>query len=311
MLKNKIYGDIMTLQRGTVTEAAMHCNTLAVMNVSPVIQQNKVGAGLKNSGMETGSCAAIVAENGLSDGDVNVQLTIYGKDEAMIHQKEMLLPIKSIFNYNAFVTSFYHQFKALEESNDDKIAGIIVHIKCADGQKEALLNSNVKRSDDCVFQKTQRVSSSEQKVSGELHRLEEEVSKEETQVTVFNMERLLTLQDVKDSTNDKTGDDVFMEKLFVIIESNHADSGFGAEQLAHELGMSRMQLHRKLKGIAGQSACYFLRYFRLRRARKLLRRSDLQISEVAYLVGFNNLSYFTKVFKEFTGFTPSDFVENV
>jgi AraC-like DNA-binding protein len=80
------------------------------------------------------------------------------------------------------------------------------------------------------------------------------------------------------------------------------------EELSDEVNMSRMQLHRKLKALTDQSPGEFLRKFRLERAKQMLSVPGMQVSEVCYKVGFNNLSNFSKVFKEFTGVTPSEFM---
>jgi signal transduction histidine kinase/AraC-like DNA-binding protein len=103
-------------------------------------------------------------------------------------------------------------------------------------------------------------------------------------------------------------DVVFLNKILAIIETNCADADFGVEELTKEIGMSRMQFHRKIKALTDQSAGDFLRQFRLERAKQLLRVPGTHVSDVAYQVGFNNLSHFTKAFKDFTGSTPSDFI---
>ena len=75
--------------------------------------------------------------------------------------------------------------------------------------------------------------------------------------------------------------------------------------------MSRMQLHRKLKALADQSPGEFLRRFRLERAKQFLSIDGLQVSEVCFKVGFNNVSHFSKAFRDFTGVTPTEFIESV
>ena len=72
-------------------------------------------------------------------------------------------------------------------------------------------------------------------------------------------------------------------------------------------GMSRSQLHRKLKALTGQSASVFIRTIRLEKAKELLRNTDLNISEVAYEVGFRTALYFTQTFTEEMGVAPSVF----
>ncbi|MBL0012635.1 MAG: helix-turn-helix transcriptional regulator [Flavobacterium sp.] len=74
--------------------------------------------------------------------------------------------------------------------------------------------------------------------------------------------------------------------------------------------MSRMQLHRKLKSLIGVSVTELLRNERLKTAAKLFSENH-SIAEVAYAVGFNNISYFSKCFKETFHKTPSEYIENL
>lgn len=101
----------------------------------------------------------------------------------------------------------------------------------------------------------------------------------------------------------------FLEKLQEVVAGNFEKPDFGAEDFALAMEMSRMQLHRKLKHLTGLSAMEFLKDQRLKTAANLLKRGDLSISDVAYSVGFNDLSHFSKSFKAKFGFSPSDFQE--
>ncbi|MEO0334561.1 MAG: helix-turn-helix transcriptional regulator, partial [Bacteroidota bacterium] len=77
-----------------------------------------------------------------------------------------------------------------------------------------------------------------------------------------------------------------------------------------EIGMSRMQLHRKLKALTNQSATEFVRDIRLQKAAQMLEQDGTQVAEVAYDVGFNHLSYFAKSFKEKFGLSPSEYAKS-
>lgn len=99
----------------------------------------------------------------------------------------------------------------------------------------------------------------------------------------------------------------FLAQVLEIVEKNYADPLFGVDQFAGKTAMSRAQLHRKLKALTDTSPGDFLRQFRLERAKQLLLAGGFQVSEIAYQTGFNNLSNFTRSFKEFTGVTPSEF----
>ncbi|AYB35190.1 tetratricopeptide repeat protein [Chryseolinea soli] len=105
-------------------------------------------------------------------------------------------------------------------------------------------------------------------------------------------------------------DAAFLQKIGAILEHKFSDAGFGVEEFNREIGLSRMQLHRKLKAITDQSTGEFIRNFRLEKARQYLVVKDAQVSQVAYDCGFSNVSHFSKTFKDHTGMTPSEFVAN-
>lgn len=98
----------------------------------------------------------------------------------------------------------------------------------------------------------------------------------------------------------------FLEKAQSILDSELANPEFSAAEFATQVGVSRMQLHRKLKTLAGMSTLDYIKNFRLHSARKLLQNSNLYVSEVAYMVGFNDAKYFSQCYKKLFGVTPSD-----
>ena len=89
-----------------------------------------------------------------------------------------------------------------------------------------------------------------------------------------------------------------IQKAIAITEKQMGNPDFSVEELSRELGMSRVNLYKKLLAITGKAPLEFIRTIRLKRAAQLLRESQLTIAEVAYEVGFNNPKYFTKYFKE-------------
>lgn len=101
-------------------------------------------------------------------------------------------------------------------------------------------------------------------------------------------------------------EDSFLIKFRGFIESNLSDSDLNVETIGAELGLSRVQLYRKVKALTGQSPVELLRSARLQKGRLLLETTDKNISEVAYEVGFTAPSYFTKCFKDEFGISPSD-----
>lgn len=103
-------------------------------------------------------------------------------------------------------------------------------------------------------------------------------------------------------------DALFLQKAIDVVERHISDHNFDSNEFCRELGMSRSQLHRKLKGLTSQSASEFIRTLRLKRAAFILSQSHLSIEEVSYKVGFNSPAYFTKCFKNLLGKTPSEFI---
>ena len=97
-----------------------------------------------------------------------------------------------------------------------------------------------------------------------------------------------------------------MVKLRDFIEANMTDSDLSVETIGAELGLSRVQLYRKVKALTGQSPVELLRAARLHKGRQLLETTNKTISEVAYEVGFSAPSYFAKCFKDEFGVSPSD-----
>lgn len=100
-------------------------------------------------------------------------------------------------------------------------------------------------------------------------------------------------------------EDTFLLKVKELMEQNFADENFGVLQLCHALHLSRMQVHRKLKAVCGKSTAQFIREIRLQKAHQLLKTTDSTVAEVAYSVGFSDPNYFSKVFADFYGYSPS------
>ena len=101
-------------------------------------------------------------------------------------------------------------------------------------------------------------------------------------------------------------DKQFIKQLQAIVQKNLSDSDFGVEEIGKQIGLSRVQLYRKVKAMTGSSVVDLLRKARLAKAHRLLESRSMSISEVAYEVGFSAPSYFTKCFKEEYGILPGD-----
>ncbi len=118
-------------------------------------------------------------------------------------------------------------------------------------------------------------------------------------------ERQVTLQPRDIVITNK--DEAFLDKTIKIIEENISDPDFTVEVFQKQMGMSRMQLHRKLKALTEKSTSEFIRFIRMKRAAQLLEQEAGTVSEIAYEVGFSDPSYFTKCFRVQYGVSPSEF----
>lgn len=104
-------------------------------------------------------------------------------------------------------------------------------------------------------------------------------------------------------------EDYFVKKARKIVETHLDDSKFSVEELSHEILLSHSQLHRKLSALTGFSATSFIRQIRLKKAKELLLNPELSITAIAYDTGFNDPSYFSRVFKQEFGMTPAEWRE--
>ncbi len=98
----------------------------------------------------------------------------------------------------------------------------------------------------------------------------------------------------------------FLNQVKEVIEENISNDQFSVDDLSDSVGMSRSQLHRKLKALTDQSTTHYIRNYRLHRAADLLKQNHGTVSEIAYSVGFNSQTYFSSSFKELFGHAPSE-----
>mgnify|MGYP002292008563 FL=1 len=111
----------------------------------------------------------------------------------------------------------------------------------------------------------------------------------------------------KESVSDV--DKGFVDRFRELIEENLADSELSVEDLGSKMGLSRVQLYRKIKALTNYSPNELVRITRLKKAASLLASSEKTISEITYEVGFTSPSYFTKCYKEYFGESPTDFLK--
>ena len=103
-------------------------------------------------------------------------------------------------------------------------------------------------------------------------------------------------------------DEALIAKAIKVVEEHISDIEFSVEALSTALGLSRGHLYKKLVAITGKGPIEFIRTIRLKRGRQLLEKSQMQIAEIAYEVGFNSPKRFAKYFKEEFGFLPSEYL---
>jgi DNA-binding response OmpR family regulator len=102
----------------------------------------------------------------------------------------------------------------------------------------------------------------------------------------------------------------FLKRVLTVLDQQYNDPGFGVDQLTDKLSMSRLQLYRKLKALTTHAPGEFIRQYRLEQAKQLLSKETASVVDVASRTGFANLSTFSKAFKDYTGKSPVEFVEN-
>nr|WP_303004643.1 substrate-binding domain-containing protein [Bacteroides congonensis] len=119
----------------------------------------------------------------------------------------------------------------------------------------------------------------------------------------FGDGQTLAKEDVCDMDKD------FVEKFKALIDAKMGDSGLNVEDLGKEMGLSRVQLYRKIKSLTNYSPNELLRIARLKKAASLLASSDMTVAEIGYEVGFSSPSYFAKCYKEQFGESPTDLLK--
>lgn len=101
----------------------------------------------------------------------------------------------------------------------------------------------------------------------------------------------------------------FLHKCISIVEKHLEDESFTLKTLTDEIGMSRSKLFRKIKSISGLSSTEFIRYIRLRKAAELMVQTDLQIKEIAFKIGFQDVKHFREQFNKLFEMNPSEFIK--
>ncbi|MCR5181239.1 MAG: helix-turn-helix domain-containing protein, partial [Bacteroidaceae bacterium] len=160
--------------------------------------------------------------------------------------------------------------------------------------------------------------------SEKLHFLMSAINTQDTPLTLDDMKRAISsfvqsrkhqraqygdsaaIADQLDQPERQSNDELLMERIVQSVNRHLDDSEFSVEQLCTEVGISRAHLHRKMKDMTGMPITEFIRNIRLEQAARLLRERKLNITQVAYSVGFSNLGYFSTVFRKHFGVSPRD-----
>lgn len=127
-----------------------------------------------------------------------------------------------------------------------------------------------------------------------------------TRYRIFERYSKMTEIEPEKLTNN-TMDEELLRKAIAIIEKNMDNVEFSTEQFAREMGMSRSNLHLKLKAITGRSAIDFIHKIRFNRACQLLKEGRYTVSEISFMVGYNTPSYFAARFKKYMGCLPTEY----
>ncbi len=178
--------------------------------------------------------------------------------------------------------------------HDEKTSHIPIILLTAVHSKESEIES-LKRGADDYITKPFDIEVLDQKVMN-MMRLKEKIRSR------FKIEMIS--EPTKVAT--QSPDEKFMIKAMKVIEDNLADADFDIEKFAVEVGVSRMQLYRKMNAITGMTVKEFIRNIRIKRAKQLLEDGAMTVSEVAYNVGFKDIAYFRKCFKQQVGINPSE-----
>ena len=102
-------------------------------------------------------------------------------------------------------------------------------------------------------------------------------------------------------------DKKFINELAALVEQNLTDPAFGVEKLSRDMGLSRVQLYRKVQAVLDMNVMDYLTDIRLKRAKYLLRETTKSMADIAVETGFNSPAYFTTFFKQHTQKTPTEY----
>lgn len=259
-------------------------------------------------------------QNALESSDENSKIMLIVEDNADVRQF-----ISSHFN------NFYHIHqaingnegweKALEVIPDIIISDIIMPEM--DGYELCKRIKNDERTSHIPVLLLTAMHSKDHEIRGLAKGADDYITKPfDLSVLQAKVENMLSIRDslkekytstmVLEPTNVvlSSPDEKFLKRVVDVIEENISDSDLDIENFALKVGVSRMQLYRKLNALTNMTVKEFIRNIRLKRATQLLDQQKLNISEIAYQVGFKDLSHFRKCFKREFGMSASEYIAN-
>ena len=116
-------------------------------------------------------------------------------------------------------------------------------------------------------------------------------------------------QKAKETSVYSAMEEKFMKKVMEIINKNIENPAYSIDQFSEEIGMSRVQVYRKIKAVTGMSPSKLILDIRLKTSLDMLQNTEYTVTEVSYRCGFNEISYFGKCFKTEYGLSPSEYIK--
>ena len=116
-------------------------------------------------------------------------------------------------------------------------------------------------------------------------------------------------QEAKETSVYSAMEEKFMKKVMEIINKNIENPAYSIDQFSEEIGMSRVQVYRKIKAVTGMSPSKLILDIRLKTSLDMLQNTEYTVTEVSYRCGFNEISYFGKCFKTEYGLSPSEYIK--
>lgn len=239
------------------------------------------------------------------ENDENVVLVIEDNEDVLTYISSVLEPSYKVYSAPNGKLGFE---KALELIPDLIISDVMMPVM--DGYEAChLIKSDFRTDHIPVIMLTAKVDH-DSKISGlklgaDVY-LGKPFNKEELLVHINNL--ISIRENLKKKYNSENGNldntqtpkisNEFLSKISEVLLNNISDDAFGINEICKEIGVSRTQLHRKLKALTGLSTSKFIREIRLNEGYKLIKNTDLNISEIAYSIGFSDPNYFSKLFTE-------------